>query len=77
MKISGSLILYTRSGCHLCEQAADLLQRAGVSWRPVDIDDDPRLAETYGLRVPVLLDPVNRQELDYPFDEARVADFIN
>jgi hypothetical protein len=76
MKISEPLILYTRAGCHLCELAATLLDRAGISWRPVDIDGDANLTEDYGLRVPVLRRPDSGHELDYPFDEARVADFI-
>lgn len=77
MKMSAPLIMYTRTGCHLCEQAAVLLIRAGISWRPVDIDDDAELEDRYGLRVPVLRRPDNGQELDYPFDVARVREFIS
>jgi hypothetical protein len=52
------------------------LNQAGIAWRRVDIDEDPRLEKAYGLRVPVLRRPDSGHELDYPFDEARVADFI-
>ena len=52
------LVLYSRPGCHLCDDMASelqpLLQEAGATLRVVDIDPDPRLRETYGLRVPVL-----------------------
>lgn len=48
------LVLYTRRGCHLCEQAEDMLEAGG--WRPriVDVDGDPAAAGRFGLRVPVL-----------------------
>jgi len=77
MKISESLLMYTRNGCHLCDQAAALLDRAGIAWRPVDIDRDARLEECYGLRVPVLRRPDSGRELDYPFDEAGVQEFLS
>jgi len=76
MKISGPLIMYTRNGCHLCDQAAALLDRAGIVWRPVDIDDDAKLGKEYGLRIPVLRRPNSGSELDYPFDEAGVQEFL-
>jgi len=67
--------MYTRAGCHLCEDAAALLERAGLTWRPLDIDRDPGLAERYGLRIPVLRRPDSGAELDYPFDEAALVIF--
>jgi len=76
MKISEPLIMYTRNGCHLCDQAAALLDRSGIVWRPVDIDHDARLEEHYGLRVPVLRRPDSGRELDYPFDEAGVQEVL-
>jgi len=75
MTITRALILYTRDGCHLCDRAMTLLDQAGIDWRPVDIDDDPVLAEKYGLRVPVLRRPDTGGELYYPFDESAVWEF--
>jgi glutaredoxin len=50
--------MYTRQGCHLCEQAWELLERArrrhGFDLRQVDIDGDPALREQHGLHVPVV-----------------------
>ena len=50
--------LYTRPGCHLCEEAkaqiAPLLQRAGARLREVNIDADPELRERYNMDVPVI-----------------------
>ena len=53
------LRLLTRAGCHLCEVAAETLERiaaeAGVGTREVDVDADPELQAEYGDRVPVVL----------------------
>lgn len=50
--------LYTRPGCHLCDEAktqiAPLLRRAGARLREVNIDDDEVLRERYNVDVPVL-----------------------
>ena len=50
--------LYTRPGCHLCEEAqtaiVPLLREFGVSLREVNIDEDPVLKDRYGWDVPVI-----------------------
>jgi glutaredoxin len=50
--------LYTRAGCHLCEEAkaqmAPLLLRFGARLREVDIDRDPLLRAQYDYDVPVI-----------------------
>ena len=48
------ILLYTRRGCHLCEQAEDMLAALGVSVGLVDVDAEPGAAARHGLRVPVL-----------------------
>lgn len=52
------IIMYTRQGCHLCEQAWELLEHArrryGFALRQVDIDGDPQLVSQYGECVPVV-----------------------
>jgi glutaredoxin len=51
------LVVYTRNGCHLCDEAITLLTRHR-RWLPdvtvIDIDHDPRLVEKYGHCVPVV-----------------------
>jgi len=53
------LQLLTRQGCHLCEVAAETLERiaaeAGTEPEAVDVDADPELQAEYGDRVPVVL----------------------
>jgi glutaredoxin len=50
--------LYTRPGCHLCEEAkaaiAPLVGEFGAALREVNIDDDAVLRERYGWEVPVI-----------------------
>jgi glutaredoxin len=50
--------LYTRPGCHLCEEAkiaiAPVLLQFDATLREVNVDDDPVLKERYGWDVPVI-----------------------
>ena len=50
--------LYTRAGCHLCDQAkaqmAPLLREFGAALREVDIDQDPALRAEFDYEVPVI-----------------------
>jgi glutaredoxin len=57
--VSAELVLYTRPGCHLCDQARDLLESlrgspASFDVREVDIDSDDRLLAAYLERIPVV-----------------------
>jgi hypothetical protein len=51
-------LLYTRTGCHLCETAWERLRRAQRRYRfalaAVDVDTDPELAARHGDCVPVV-----------------------
>jgi len=49
-----NVTLYTRQGCHLCEDAHALLVRHGLQPNLVDIDADPALRERYHECVPVV-----------------------
>jgi glutaredoxin len=53
-----AVTLYTRPGCHLCEEAkeqiAPLLQEFGAVLREVNVDADPALRAQFGLDVPVI-----------------------
>jgi glutaredoxin len=76
MTVSDTLILYSRADCHLCDLAAAMMDRAGVPWRLVDIDDDPELAGKYGIYVPVLQHPGSGRELFFPFDDETLLQFL-
>jgi predicted thioredoxin/glutaredoxin len=47
--------LVTREGCHLCEEAAELLRQGGVEVTLRDVDADLELFRLYDFRVPVIL----------------------
>lgn len=49
-----TLTLYTRAGCHLCEQAEHHLNLLAFAFQPVDIRQSPDLQARYGHDVPVL-----------------------
>ncbi|GHJ46261.1 thioredoxin family protein [Catellatospora sp. TT07R-123] len=49
------LTLYTRPGCHLCEVAAETLDRIGEPYTEIDISGDRELEADYGDRIPVIM----------------------
>lgn len=51
-----TVTVYTRQGCHLCEEAEAVVRRVarGHEIRIVDIDTDPAITERYTVRVPVI-----------------------
>jgi hypothetical protein len=52
------VILYTRVGCHLCDDARDVVATTcaalGETWEEVDIDGDPDLRARYTDDIPVV-----------------------
>lgn len=67
-----TLRLYSRPGCHLCEElAADLepLLAGRAVIEVVDISEDPALERRYGLRIPVLAHG-DVELCGYPLDKA-------
>jgi len=59
--LSLRLTIYSRPGCHLCEEMKDVVRRvigstgAAVAIEEIDISTDPNLETCYGLEIPVLL----------------------
>jgi glutaredoxin len=49
-----NVILYTRTGCHLCDEAAEILSRNGLTPKKLDIDSDSALAAQFTECVPVV-----------------------
>lgn len=71
------LVLYQRDDCHLCDLALEVLAQARApEFDSVFIDEDETLEERYGTRVPVLRDEGRGRELEWPFDAARLRDFL-
>jgi glutaredoxin len=49
------VLLFTRSGCHLCDDAEAILRRHGLSPQKLDVDASPELREKYDTCVPVVV----------------------
>lgn len=49
------ILLYTRRGCHLCEEAEDIVASVAPEVRLVEISGDAGLERDWGTRVPVLV----------------------
>ena len=67
--------LYSGTGCHLCEQAKDVLAPVleELDWhcQEVNIRGDEALEALYGLRIPVLKTPAG-DEKGWPFSAGQV-----
>lgn len=73
------LIVYSRAGCHLCDDLLEILaplcRAAGKSWQVVDVDNDPVLTRRYGLDVPVVTDGES-VVMRHRFDRAAWDDWL-
>jgi hypothetical protein len=59
------LTLYEREGCHLCDEAREMLDQliGSEAYERVDVDASEGLVLQYGFRLPVIaLDGVDRLE---------------
>ncbi len=73
--MSARVTLYSRPGCHLCQDAREVIERVcadvGTSFDEVDITTSPELQETYGEQIPVTLVDGRRHDF-WRVDEARL-----
>ena len=50
--------IYSRPGCHLCDEAKDVIdrvrQRRPFEVRVINIEEDPELEKAYGTEIPVV-----------------------
>ncbi|MBW8453727.1 glutaredoxin family protein [Stutzerimonas stutzeri] len=71
--------LFGTLGCHLCEQAEEVLMplvEHGLLVELMDIAERSDWVELYGLRIPVLRRVDNGAELDWPFEAEQVVSFL-
>ncbi|TAN47525.1 MAG: glutaredoxin family protein [Methylococcaceae bacterium] len=68
------LTLYGTAGCHLCEEAQDLLEALSLPAHHVDVAGDEDLLERYGVRIPVIR-RTDGAELGWPFTAADLLSF--
>ncbi len=75
------LVLLGTAGCHLCEQAEELLNSCLLNdskliVEAIDIAEQDSWQETYAMRIPVVLHPESQHELGWPFNLAQLQAFI-
>jgi glutaredoxin len=72
---SPRITLYSRPGCHLCDDARAVIARVcadlGEEYDEVSIDGDPELSERFGEEIPVTFVD-GRQHNFWRVDEARL-----
>jgi glutaredoxin len=55
--VAARVLLYAKPGCHLCEDAREVIARVcadvGTTYDEVDITTDPDLVRRYGEQIPV------------------------
>jgi hypothetical protein len=74
------LLLFGTSGCHLCEQAEQIindcrLNKIELTVEAVDIAEQEQWQEKYAFRIPVLYHPETQNDLGWPFDQMQVNEF--
>ena len=71
-----SVVLYTTVGCHLCDQARELVSTVApdITLTLVDVAEDDELLARYGERIPVLMK--EGRELGWPFGLLDVQQFL-
>lgn len=69
-------ILYGTEGCHLCEDAEQLMTATGIAFETRDIIHDDLAHQRYAIRIPVLVHQQTEMELNWPFDSAQLQFFI-
>jgi glutaredoxin len=51
--------IYSRPGCHLCDEAKDVIERVGrripFALSVINIETDPELEKLYGEQIPVVV----------------------
>ena len=76
------LLLLGTAGCHLCEQAQQLINDCLPNYsvltvEPIDIAEQEQWQADYAIRIPVLFHPETQKDLGWPFDSAQLNAFID
>ena len=73
--MTARVTLYSKPGCHLCDDAREVVQRVcadlGTDFEEVDITTSPELMDAYGEQIPVTLVD-GRQHDFWRVDETRL-----
>jgi len=65
-------VLIGTEGCHLCEQAEQMLREAGLLFSIAEIMDHPQWQDKFAVKIPVLLHQDTGEWLAWPFDSSQI-----
>ena len=76
------LLLLGTAGCHLCEQAQQLINDCLPNYsvltvESIDIAEQEQWQADYAIRIPVLFHPETQKDLGWPFESAQLNAFID
>ena len=76
------LLLLGTSGCHLCEQAQQIINDclpnySELTIETIDIAEQEQWQARYAIRIPVLYHPETKKELGWLFEQTQVTEFID
>jgi glutaredoxin len=75
-----SVILYSRPGCHLCDEMKAVVNRVArqtpIALEEIDITTDPELENRYGTEIPVLMVD-GKKAAKYRVSEGELMRMIN
>ena len=76
--MSRQLNLYSTAHCHLCELAYSLVMQPSnnIEINLIEIAENETLLIQYGSRIPVLQRQDTQAELDWPFNETSLHEFL-
>jgi len=69
-------LLIGTAGCHLCEEAAEILREVGLDFQEAEIMDNPVWQARFALQIPVIHSEKSGDLLGWPFTAAQVQTFI-
>jgi hypothetical protein len=75
------LLLFGTTGCHLCEQAEEIIRQCLQNdydkvIEVIDIAEQEHWQARYAVRIPVLYDPISEKELAWRFEQVDVKAFV-
>lgn len=74
------LLLLGTAGCHLCEEAEEIIQASlpnNYAIEIIDIAEQEHWQAQYAVRIPVLYHVETQKELAWPFTQTDVQAFIH
>ena len=82
LDLTKALVVYSREECHLCQNMIlalqNLQEQVSFDFQVIDIDSSPELVALYGEKIPVLVSPINNQEICHYFlDLTALDDYLD